>query len=281
MIVPDVAAFKRAASRAAADLVGSHAAPDHVFAVAALPKTITGKTARKTLQLLLARLDAAPDASLRDKASSPSRGGGSAMAPGRGDGVARLGPRVVLAPVPLLGPRRPGARHRPRRGLAVRAREGGGRGSARGRVVHARRARRGRGGAGGEAAADDAGDGRRRGHAPRERRRRAPGAGRGVGGDGGGGGGGGGPAGSPGGFAVGRRGGHRRFARGHRRHGRGGPTRAAGPRGARGRCSAAAGDARPDKDERAGAAKTGKNDVVSGVVSEEATKAQHYRRCRR
>ena len=90
------------------------------------------------------------------------------MAPGRGDGVARLGPRVVLAPVPLLGPRRPGARHRPRRGLAVRAREGGGRGSARGRVVHARRARRGRGGAGGEAAADDAGDGRRRGGAPRE-----------------------------------------------------------------------------------------------------------------
>jgi acyl-coenzyme A synthetase/AMP-(fatty) acid ligase/acyl-CoA thioesterase FadM len=70
MIVPDVAAFKRAASRAAADLVGSHAAPDHVFAVVALPKTITGKTARKTLQLLLAG-EAAPDASLRDKSVLP------------------------------------------------------------------------------------------------------------------------------------------------------------------------------------------------------------------
>ena len=69
-VVPDVAAFKRAASRAAADLVGSHAAPDHVFAVAALPKTITGKTARKTLQLLLAG-EAAPDASLRDKSVLP------------------------------------------------------------------------------------------------------------------------------------------------------------------------------------------------------------------
>jgi hypothetical protein len=38
--------------------VGAYAAPDHIFAVAALPKTITNKTARKTLQLLLGGQDA-------------------------------------------------------------------------------------------------------------------------------------------------------------------------------------------------------------------------------
>ena len=54
----DLAAFKSAAATAVGDSVGSYAAPDHVFAVKALPKTITNKTARKTLQMLLAGLDA-------------------------------------------------------------------------------------------------------------------------------------------------------------------------------------------------------------------------------
>ena len=51
---PDLAAFKSAAATAVGDKVGSYAAPDHIFAVNALPKTITNKTARKTLQMLLA-----------------------------------------------------------------------------------------------------------------------------------------------------------------------------------------------------------------------------------
>ena len=61
--VPDVNAFRAAAASTVAAGVGAYAAPDHVFAVDALPKTITNKTARKTLQLLLAGLDA-PSGSL-------------------------------------------------------------------------------------------------------------------------------------------------------------------------------------------------------------------------
>ena len=67
---PDLAEFKRAAAAATASAVGAYAAPDHVFAVAALPKTITNKTARKTLQLLLAGLDA-PATSLARKEVLP------------------------------------------------------------------------------------------------------------------------------------------------------------------------------------------------------------------
>ncbi|MBT6442237.1 MAG: hypothetical protein HOK61_07410 [Alphaproteobacteria bacterium] len=68
--IPDLAAFKLAAATAVTERVGAHAAPDHVFAVDALPKTITNKTARKTLQLLLAG-EAAPDGSLAKKETLP------------------------------------------------------------------------------------------------------------------------------------------------------------------------------------------------------------------
>jgi acyl-coenzyme A synthetase/AMP-(fatty) acid ligase/acyl-CoA thioesterase FadM len=67
---PDLGAFKAAAAAAVAAGVGAYAAPDHVFAVAVLPKTITNKTARKTLQLLLAGHDA-PTASLARKEVLP------------------------------------------------------------------------------------------------------------------------------------------------------------------------------------------------------------------
>ena len=67
---PDLAAFKLAAATAVTDRVGAYAAPDHVFAVDALPKTITNKTSRKTLQLLLAG-DDAPDGSLAKKETLP------------------------------------------------------------------------------------------------------------------------------------------------------------------------------------------------------------------
>ena len=59
----DVAAFRTAAAAAVTKEVGAYAAPDHVFAVDALPKTITNKTSRATLRLLLAG-EPAPDASL-------------------------------------------------------------------------------------------------------------------------------------------------------------------------------------------------------------------------
>jgi acyl-coenzyme A synthetase/AMP-(fatty) acid ligase len=67
---PDLEAFKAAAAAAVTAGVGAYAAPDHVFAVAALPKTITNKTARKTLQLLLAGQDA-PTTSLAKKEVLP------------------------------------------------------------------------------------------------------------------------------------------------------------------------------------------------------------------
>ena len=70
--VPDVNAFRAAAASTVAAGVGAYAAPDHVFAVDALPKTITNKTARKTLQLLLAGLDA-PSGSLARRGASAHR----------------------------------------------------------------------------------------------------------------------------------------------------------------------------------------------------------------
>ena len=66
----DLAAFKAAAITAVTQQLGSYAAPDHVFAVASLPKTITNKTSRKTLQLLLNGKDA-PDSSLKDRQVLP------------------------------------------------------------------------------------------------------------------------------------------------------------------------------------------------------------------
>jgi acyl-coenzyme A synthetase/AMP-(fatty) acid ligase/acyl-CoA thioesterase FadM len=59
----DVAAFKALAAKAVTAHLGAYACVDHVFVVDDLPKTITNKTSRKTLQLLLAGSDA-PDASL-------------------------------------------------------------------------------------------------------------------------------------------------------------------------------------------------------------------------
>ena len=66
----DVAAFKAAAAAAVTARVGAYAAPDHVFVVEALPKTITNKTSRKTLQLLLAG-ESASDASLVRRETLP------------------------------------------------------------------------------------------------------------------------------------------------------------------------------------------------------------------
>jgi hypothetical protein len=59
----------RAAAAVAKEL-GAYAAPDHVFVVDALPKTITNKTSRKTLQLLLAG-ESASDASLVRRETLP------------------------------------------------------------------------------------------------------------------------------------------------------------------------------------------------------------------
>ena len=66
----DAAAFKTAAAAAVTEEVGAFAAPDHVFAVDALPKTITNKTSRATLRLLLAG-EPAPDASLTRRDALP------------------------------------------------------------------------------------------------------------------------------------------------------------------------------------------------------------------
>ena len=66
----DAAAFKSAAAAAVAKELGAYAAPDHVFVVDALPKTITNKTSRKTLQLLLAG-EPASDASLARRDALP------------------------------------------------------------------------------------------------------------------------------------------------------------------------------------------------------------------
>ena len=66
----DAAAFKAAAAVAVTARVGAYAAPDHVFVVEALPKTITNKTSRKTLQLLLAG-ESASDASLARRETLP------------------------------------------------------------------------------------------------------------------------------------------------------------------------------------------------------------------
>ena len=66
----DAAAFKSAAAAAVTKELGAYAAPDHVFVVDALPKTITNKTSRKTLQLLLAG-EPASDASLARRDALP------------------------------------------------------------------------------------------------------------------------------------------------------------------------------------------------------------------
>jgi len=63
---PDLTAFKSLAAMAVTSTLGAYAIPDHIFAVDMLPKTITNKTARKTLQLLLAGHDA-PSGNLAKK----------------------------------------------------------------------------------------------------------------------------------------------------------------------------------------------------------------------
>jgi hypothetical protein len=59
----DLVSFKADCAKAIAKHVGAYASLDHVFVVADLPKTVTNKTSRKTLQVLL-RGDTASDTSL-------------------------------------------------------------------------------------------------------------------------------------------------------------------------------------------------------------------------
>ena len=67
---PDMEGFKHLAAAAVTSGVGAFAVPDHFFAVTNLPKTITNKTARKTLQLLLAGYEA-PSQNLAKKEILP------------------------------------------------------------------------------------------------------------------------------------------------------------------------------------------------------------------
>ena len=86
--------------------LGAYAAPDHVFVVDALPKTITNKTSRKALQLLLAG-EPASDASLAGATRSPI----AAMVREwhkTGATTSAAGPRDVLGPVHVFAPRRAG-----------------------------------------------------------------------------------------------------------------------------------------------------------------------------